>query len=176
MPRGGVRPGAGRPKPGAVKKVPVTRNRVPKAAIGDDLDDPAFLLGLVARGETKLPTGKAITPDMVRAAKELLPYHKAKISSISANTDKTRPLREYSTPELEAMLADTLAQLAGADAGPPDGASAAPARPGELPDVVRDGSGALRAQAGAASSLDDCGTLEDSLWGDPEADAFPPAG
>jgi hypothetical protein len=174
MPRGGVRPGAGRPT--AKKLVKKAVIRAPKALPGDDLDDPAYLLALVARGETKLPTGKSITPDMVRAAKELLPYHKAKIASISANTDRDRPKREYSTDELEAMLAEVEAQLAAGEAGHPDGASAPPESPGELSGLVRALSGPDGAETGPASPSDDLGTGESSLWGDPEIDAFLAAG
>jgi hypothetical protein len=138
MPAGGRRPGAGRPRASktalqaAVKPAATPNNVVP------DIEDPGYILGLVARGEVKLPDGRKITPEMRIAARELLPYYKAKLATTTERKERNRPVREYSTAELEAMLEVNERDLAAANGAVGDTARVDPAPEGarELPDVV----------------------------------------
>ncbi len=127
MARGGYRPGAGRPRKDGTKgpeKADATAiNAAPPAPRRDtapvvsafDIQDPAFILSLVVQGEDTLPSGKPITSGMIAAAKELLPYYKAKLSTTSKLTDNRGPPEEVPTEDLRRERLELIRALAALD-------------------------------------------------------------
>lgn len=182
MPSGGRRPGAGRPKatsklvkPDAIKAAPAARTAPPGVSVLEfEVQDPAFLLGLVAQGEMTLPSGAEITGTMIAAAKELLPYYKAKLSTTNKLAETRGPPEELTIVELKyertrliQELAEAQAQIAAldralADAGAGRGSRIDPESggEGEFFELLHEGFGALGPDAGETPSPDDFGIGE----------------
>ncbi len=114
MASGGARPGAGRKK--AVATAVTTGAKAAAATVpttlAGDIDDPEYILLLLQRGEC-LPDGRPITAPMVAAAKERLPYVKAKRATQQGERTDNKAIADFTDDELRAIIAAEVAARTG---------------------------------------------------------------
>lgn len=123
---GGYRPGAGRKK-ATVKAMQATvtdrslasPSSPPKKPVVLPIADDTFgastpmrLLALVAQGATHTDDGTEITPAMVSAAKEILPFFESKRATTQEKRGPQKPLEELSDAELRQLIEDDTNRIA----------------------------------------------------------------